>query len=211
MQEIELEKANKSGAYKELKSSETTMTFRRKTTTYHISYSKERFERPIKKAYKFSIHKSYRENGKVKKKQRSLFVIGYYNILDNGPYDYINSDYAEDIAKELGITEEEFWNMVYKKFDQLREKIENEFQQTEEFKTSQEHERITTIHFAKKAAFEEKCGKYTYDYCYDVFGVLRNEEYLKRVELGYNQQQEYYSSYQESKFSNYNEEEKKIF
>ena len=35
--------------------------------SYEYRNSAERFERPIRKSYRISIHESYRENGKVKK------------------------------------------------------------------------------------------------------------------------------------------------
>ena len=53
----------------------------------HIHYAYRmtggRFERPIRKAYKVSIHKSYREDGKVKKKQWVIGTMEYYNIATN--------------------------------------------------------------------------------------------------------------------------------
>ncbi|WP_066714958.1 hypothetical protein [Clostridium sp. Marseille-P299] len=49
--------------------------------SYHYSYNNY-FERNIKTAYKISIHHSYRENGKVKKKQFILITVGYYDIAD---------------------------------------------------------------------------------------------------------------------------------
>ena len=36
-------------------------------TKYSYHYASERFERPIRKSYRISVHESYRENGKVKK------------------------------------------------------------------------------------------------------------------------------------------------
>ena len=52
--------------------------------SYEYRDSAERFERPIRKSYRISIHESYRENGKVKKKQTVICTVGYYDIVDWG-------------------------------------------------------------------------------------------------------------------------------
>jgi hypothetical protein len=80
IQKIVNKKPVQSGYSKELLVDWTTMTYQGKTETkYSYRYSDERFERPIKDAYKISIHKSYRENGKVKKKQWVICTMSYYN------------------------------------------------------------------------------------------------------------------------------------
>ena len=53
-------------------------------TKYSYHYASERFERPIRKSYRISVHESYRENGKVKKKQTVICTVGYYDIVDWG-------------------------------------------------------------------------------------------------------------------------------
>jgi hypothetical protein len=208
IQEIENKKYNEYGAYKKLEVDSTTCTttcngVTETTTTYSYKYTGGRFKRPVRKAYKISIHKSYRKGGKVKKKQWVLCTMSYYAILDSCPYDYIYGGRVKDLIEEMKITEDEFWNMVYKKFNPLCESIEKEFQQTEEYKTNQKHEEIITVYAAKKAKFEEKYGQNTYDYCYDVFGVLRNEEMLNDIKAQYEARQEYNRSYYENSKSNY--------
>ena len=84
IQEVELKKKNVYGSYKELKVYTTEHIINNiKTTWYRYCYGGEKFERPIRKAYKVSIHKSYREDGKVKKKQWVIGTMDYYSIATN--------------------------------------------------------------------------------------------------------------------------------
>lgn len=93
--------------------------------------------------------------------------------------------------------------MVYKKFDPIIAAVENEFKITEEYKVKKKHEKILKKYINAKTKFEKKYEDRTYDYCYDVFGVLRNKEYLKELQDNYRAQQQYYSSYYENFKSNY--------
>lgn len=197
-------------------------------TVYAYRYSSERFQRPIKKAYKISIHKSYREDGKVKKKQYSITTMGYYDI-----YEYSLGDFAsrkiEDLARELGVTEEYIYKLIYKKLDPLYEQIREEYEQTEEYKTSQKHSKIIRKYNEAKRKFEQKYNSMKFDRCYDVFLNLRNKDFLDQIKTEYKQQQQAYenyrsyysnnysnynynnsSSYQVNSKSNYNNEDKKI-
>lgn len=100
---------------------------------YSYRYSGDRFIRPIKKAYRISIHKSYRENGKIKKTQKVICTMKYYDIIACSSY---IGDYCigiEDKVKGLGITLVELEDMVYKKLDPIIEKIRKEFEATEEY------------------------------------------------------------------------------
>ncbi|MDT8715550.1 hypothetical protein IAI10_02605 [Clostridium sp. 19966] len=196
IQEIETKKANPFGGLKKLEAYQTIWSDgNNEYKKWCYRYTGGRFQRPIKKAYKISIHKSYREHGRVKKKQWPLCSIGYYDVLVFDIYEHIRTDRVEEIIKDLEISEEEFWDIVYEKYNPLRERIEKEFQQTEEFKVKEEHDRITTIYAASKADFEGKYGRDTYDYCYDVFGVLRNVEYLKKLQDEYEANQRFYEKY----------------
>ncbi|WP_379700556.1 hypothetical protein [Mediterraneibacter gnavus] len=83
---------------------------------YWHHYSGERFERDIKKAYRITIHESYRENGKVKKKQFGICTVDYYDLATDWfcLYDWGNSK-IETTAKELNCSEEELYTLIEKK------------------------------------------------------------------------------------------------
>ena len=109
----------------------------------------EIFERPIKKAYKISIHDSYRENGKVKKKQWSICTISYYEIAEGWTWigDFIG---LKNKVNDIGITEEKLCEMIYKKLDPLVEQIQEEFYQTAE------HTIKTAHNITNQRVFKEK-------------------------------------------------------
>lgn len=204
IQEIETKKTNPYGAYKELEAYKLDWTINGQPNKYLYHYTGERFERPIRKAYKISIHKSYREDGRVKKKQWSICTMGYYELIEWSLYDFIIESKLQNQLKEMDISEDEFYKLVYKKLDPLIEKVTKEFQQTEEYKISQEHKKIIDKYNRVKEDFESKYGQDTYDYCYDVFGNLRNEEMLNNIKLQYENRKEYERSYYENYESNYN-------
>ncbi|MDQ4680232.1 hypothetical protein, partial [Stenotrophomonas maltophilia group sp. RNC7] len=117
IQEIEYKKQPRASISIKLEVSATTWTTNdeNETIRYWYSYSLEKFERPIKKAYKVSIHKSYREDGKVKKKQWVICTMGYYDLLDSWPRDFIVSSKLEEKLNEMELTEEQLWDLVYLK------------------------------------------------------------------------------------------------
>jgi hypothetical protein len=170
--------------------------------SYGYSYS-GKFERPVKTAYKISIHKSYRKDGKVKKKQWVICTIGYYTMLECWLGDCVVKNELNIKLKDMDITEEELWDRVYEKFQPILDEVTKEYEATEEYKTKVKHMAILKKYREAKEMFEAKYGKNTYEYCYDIFGVLRNEKYLKELEASYKTQQEYKSSYYESSKSNY--------
>lgn len=106
--------------------------------------------------------------------------------------------------EEIGITEGQLWDMVNEKLAPIEAKILEEFQTSEEYKVKIEHDQILKDHLANKEEFEAIYGRDTYDYCYDIFGELRNPDYLERLKVDRQQQEEYKErSYQYSKESNY--------
>lgn len=205
IQKIENKKPNMCGEYKKLESYASEFTIGDKPCCYFYRYTGGRFERPIKTAYRISIHKSYRKDGKVKKKQWVICTIGYYDIVSG--FTWIGDHYFENQFKEklqdIGITEDELCNMVYEKFNPIIAAVEAEFKQTEEYKVKQEHEKILEAYREAKTEFEKRYGKDTYDYCYDVFGTLRNEEYLNQLKAGWDNKQQHESSYYDNFQSNY--------
>lgn len=216
IQEVELKKENTYGEYKELEA-------------YYTSAG-GRFKRPIKKAYKVSIHKSYRENGKVKKKQWVICTMDYYDIAKNTYciLDYTIQSKLEEKLIDMGITEEELLDLVNKKLDPLIAKVQKEYQQTEEYKTHKKHKDIINKYIKAKNEFESIYGKDIYDKCYDVFGTLRDKELLENIKNQYEASKEYersyyensnssnndynsYGSYHNNKSSTYNDEEKERY
>ncbi|MDU4724849.1 hypothetical protein [Clostridium sp.] len=205
IQEVELKKENIYGEYKELEAYYTSWVIDGvEGGIYGYRYAGDRFKRPIKKAYKISIHKSYRENGKVKKKQWVICTMRYYAIASTcGSWigDYCNLDKKCEV---IGITEDELCKLVYEKLDPLVEKIEKEYQQTEEYKTHEKHRKIIDKYLEDKSKFEKIYGSNSYDKCYDVFGTLRNSELLESIKRQYESTKEYQRSYYENFNSNYN-------
>ena len=126
---------------------------------YRFQKSRECFERPIKKAYRISIHKSYREQGKVKKKQVVICTVNYYDIVDGFSWfgDHVRGG-LEAKAKALGLTEAELCEMVEEKLQPIIDRIEAEYKQTKEYAASQEHDRIIAEWGQKREAFAKEYG-----------------------------------------------------
>ena len=213
IQEIELKKVP-AGESKEIVVHETTwITNGEKESIWGWYYSDEHFDRPVRKAYRISIHESYREAGRVKKKQTVICTIGYYSIVDWGGWigDYIKGGLKRK-ADVLGLSEEALSDMVYKKFQPIIDRVETEFQQTEEYKAREEHRHILKEHNQRVAEFKEKydTSESQYNHCYDVFGNLRSPDALKKVKADYKAKRDYERqsqkeshSYYERFFNNY--------
>ena len=154
IQEIETQKVNKNGYSKELCSYSFSI---QGIQYYTYSYSDERFERLIKKAYRISIHHSFRENGKVKKKQFVLCTVNYYDLATDSftIYDWCNEkiNMVSEVLKE---SVDDIYELVQERIEPLTEQIQEEFAKTEEYKTHEEHERITTIYALNKTEFTRK-------------------------------------------------------
>lgn len=211
IQEIQTKKPNKHGYPKELKSDFTESNILGRYAWHY--YSEERFDRPIRKAYRISIHESYRENGKVRKKQFAICTVNYYDLATDSfsLYDWGGSR-IEATADTLQVDENTVYDLIEQKLQPTWDKITGEFQQTEEYRVHQEHERITTIYAAKKVKFNEMYGTSSneYDQCYDVFGHLHNPEKLQEIEAAYNNRRQYEwqskqnsRSYNKNFYSNY--------
>lgn len=202
IQKIENKKPDMGGEYKELEAYASSFTIGDKPCCYFYRHTGGRFERPIKTAYRISIHKSYRKEGKVKKKQWVLCTIGYYALLDSYLYDYADIKITK-LSKETGISTDDIYNMVNEKLNPIIEAVTKEYESTEEYKTKVKHNKIIKEYMEDKTKFENKYGEDTYDYCYDVFGTLRNEEYLNQLKIGWDNKQQYESSYYDNFKNNY--------
>lgn len=179
-------------------------------TSYGYTYSDERFERPIKTAYKISVHdKSYRDDkGKVRKKQFYLTTIKYYDLIEYGWSDCLIHAKVDDIAEEMGIVPEILWREIEEKLDALYEKVNNEFKQTEEYKAKAKYDSIIRKYQIERHKFAEEyeVREQEYDRCYDVFGTLRNPVYLEKIRSEYKTRKSYGErsrSYQQDYHSNY--------
>lgn len=177
---------------------------------YKWNYSDERFERPLKPSYRISIHQSYRENGKVKKKQFIVCTARYYDIAENY-FDIYDSWYEKKIsaiAEELSVEVDEIYKLLDAKIAPLVKKIQDEYRATEEYKAYIKNQKILDEYRHRRAKFAEKyeVDQDEYDKCYDVFGELRNKDYLDKVKREYKQRKEYEEksrSYQKKFYDNY--------
>lgn len=207
IQEVPLKKPDTHGEYKEIAVDSYSFTINgNMIKKYTYTKGGGQYERPVRKAYKISVHESYRENGRVRKRQTSICTIGYYDIIDWGDWigDHCNLDAK---AESLGVTAEELTDMIYGKFQPITDRVMEEYQQTEEYAAKKEHERILNEHRSREEKFNKKYkGLGEYSECYDVFGTLREPERLKQIETQYRFRQEYEEksrSYWEDYWSNY--------
>jgi len=182
IQELPLKRADAYGAHKEMVV-DTNPFNRRGFPQYGYFETGERFERPIKKAYKISIHESKRINGVVTKKQFVVTTVNYYAFATDwfllGEYtDKINS-----IAEQLNVNAADIYDILDKKITPLQQSIRAEFIKTEEYRVTEERKTIIDEYKKQKAAFAEKygCPEAEYDFCFTVFGNLMNESHLKKI------------------------------
>jgi len=145
-------------------------------------YSKERYERPHLEAYKITLHQSYREGGKVRKRQYAVCTMSYYEICETWWGDCIVGG-EKALAEKLGMDAAEVYEIIEAKLEPLRERLTAEFHQSAEYAAKQEHERIIADYQTAKFKFLRKydVDGDEYNRCYDVFGVLRNKVYLEKI------------------------------
>lgn len=217
VQEIQNKKQNNLGAYKEIEVYSFNVMGK---DVYSYRFVGERCERTNKTAYKVTVRESHRVEGKVKAKVWTLGTFTYYSMCEYGYYEDIERP-IQRIADETGKSFDEIYSIVEKKLDPIFKRIRSEYEQSEEYKVNQKNIAITQKYVADKAQFERVYGRNTYDYCYDVFGTLRNTQYLEILKMcrryhegnqsNYNssEYQKNLSSYQSNLYSNYNEEERK--
>lgn len=211
IQEINNKKQDKNGYSKELISycNESTLNGRTYSHWYYY-YSDDCFERPVKKVYKISIHHSYRENGKVKKKQFVICTAHYYELATDvfSLFDYGESK-IEQVAEKLEVAQDQIYDLIESKLNPLQEEIKRQFSQTEEYQVHKEHREIIDTYKKRKAEFVKQYeldDSSQYDYCYDVFGVLHDPEKLEEIQRQYYARKEYEKNsrrYYEDFFNNY--------
>lgn len=193
VQELTTKKENKNGYPKRLEAYPETQKLIGGNTliTWKYRFSEERFERPVKKTYKFTIHESYRQDGKVKVRQAVIGTFSYYSFIRNS-FDYLKvSKKIKHIAEKFNISFDDLYIIFINKYEEVQKKILEEYEQTEEYKTHEYHESIIAKYGRKKYVFDEKYRGLkewwidTYAICYDVFGTLKNPEELERLQHAY--------------------------
>lgn len=206
IQEVRRKKPAPYGEYREIEAyqNEWRIAGDERPCTWSWRYTGGRFERPHLEAYKISIHHSYRENGVIKKHQYPIRTMSYYDVTEYSLYDCADSS-IQATAEKLGIDPAEVYEIIEAKLEPLRERLEAEFHQSAEYIAHQEHRRVLDAHSAARAAFSKRYGVDgdEYDRCYDVFGVLRNKEYLAQIKARHKTQKESERRYQESWRSTY--------
>ena len=210
VQEVALKKTDIYGYPKRLESKYLQISYNGEDVGhYYYEYSLERFQRPIKKSYRISVHHSYRDNGNIKKIQIVLCTVNYYDFATDffSVYEYCDRK-IQAVSDALGKSVDEVYALVENKLEPIIEKIQEEFSKTEEFKTHQEHETIITAYTARKINFanEYNVDKNEYDRCYDVFGELKNPKYLEKIKRECEQRKQYeqeFRSYYEQHYNNY--------
>lgn len=203
VQEIQRKKPNQYGGYRELEAYSPYEI--RGRPKYSYRHTGGRFERPIRTAYKISIHESKRAGGVVIKKQYAVTTVGYYDLAESWIGDCVISKKLEAIAASLNTTTDELWTVINAKVDPLQERIKAEFEATPEYETRVKHEKILSKYNAKKAAFAKGWGvdADTYDYCYNIFGEVVNQAYVDQIMAAGRQREQAYSSYRKTASSNY--------
>lgn len=196
---------------------------------YTYRKSSECFDRPIKKAYKISIHESYRDNGVVKKRQWHIDTLEHYMLIEYGFELPTYKNGMEKKVQEMGVTEGELYEIIYNKLDPLIDRITTEYHKTDEYKAVLDQRKIIELHNRNENEFKEKYNSDEYDLCYDIFGELRNKDELYRIKREFEKRKEYQrnsykkayenfkdnynyssSSYKINDSSNFNDNEKKL-
>lgn len=210
VQVLYLKKPNTSGDFRDYEVSSTTIcnldgSPAKTYYSYYPTSGSERFDRPHREAFRISIHESYREGGKVKKKQCAVGTVGYYQLVEWGLYDYIDAG----INRAVEVFDADYdtlYDLVAAKMQPVIDRITREWHKSEEYKARRQREKVKKAYQRAKAAFGKKydIDPREYDACYDIFGTLRDESYLKQIERQYEQKQEAYRSYQKTYRDNYN-------
>lgn len=183
IQQVMKKKPNPYGEYREIRAYQNQWRLDdSKPFTWAYERTGGRFERPHLEAYKITIHHSYREGCKVKKQQYAVCTMSYYDICETWWGDCVCGG-ENAIADKLGIAPAELYEIIETKLEPLRKRLEAEFHQSPEYIAKMEHERIIADHLTAQNKF---CSKYEvdkdeYNRCFDVFGVLRNKEYLEQI------------------------------
>jgi len=181
IQERQRKKPNLNGHHRDLEVYSTTINGG--MPMYAYRYSTERFERPIKTAYKISIHESKRVEGVVTKKQRVVTTVDYYRLAEWGIRECVKAEKIASIATSFGVSVDYLWQVIATKADPLEYSIRREYGQSIECQTRVKHLFILTEYHSKKERFARRydVSDDAYDYCYNVFGEVMNQAYIDEI------------------------------
>ena len=145
-------------------------------TTYTYRMSSERFERENHTAYRIII---VEDDGK----EYAVATVSYYDFVDYNIEDCIGDRMIDQIAREMGIDSEQVWKMVDEKLEPLQQKIKLEFEQSEEYLENKKNQKIIEDYKKAKKKFSMELGvdQTNYDRIYNVFGELKDAEYLNKI------------------------------
>lgn len=210
VQKIQRKKPEKGVEYREYAVDSFTIRFpdgtEIKRYTYGPKYESGKFERPIREAYKISIHESRRENGKVVKRQCVLGTLGFYDLVQWGLCDYIDSGISRAVDV-FGVDYETLYNLAESKMKPIIDKAKRQYHRSEEYKSRRQREKLQKNYQKRKKQFAAQycIDADEYDSVYDIHGNLMDEDRLNQIVRQYEQQQEARKRrYQEYSYSNYN-------
>jgi hypothetical protein len=182
IQELQLRKFNPYGAYKQLVVDTNPFNWGIHPQ-YGYQKTGDRYERPIRTAYKISVHENKRIGGMVTKKQFVVTTTDYYTFATGWfaleEYNDKISDIAEKLQVDIGI----IYHTIEAKTIPLEERIKAEFALTDEYRIVLEQNKIIDAYKEEKAAFARKymCDDRLYNFCFNVFGELMNPGYHKKI------------------------------
>lgn len=177
IEEIELPEVTSKGAPKKIIVDEFEWTNHGehgKTYTYRMSA--DRFERTNHKAYRILI---VEDDGT----KYVVSTVSYYDFIDYNIEDCIGDRLIDKIAKETGKESEEIWQMIDEKLGPLQERIKLEFGETEEYLENKKNQQIIEAYKKAKKKFSMELGvdQTKYDHVYNVFGELKDADYLNKI------------------------------
>ncbi len=180
--------------------------------SHHYGYypvcSAGRFERPHREAFRVSVHFSYRQDGKPKKRQYSLCTVSWYDFATGcfTLYDWAGSR-IERVAEAESVDIDHIYDIVEKKISPLKKEIQKQFHKSEECKAEKAREKLLKYYQKRKKEFAKQYGQpeTVYDNVYDVFGALRDADYLARLQRERQQQEQAWQREQERSWSSYSE------
>ena len=156
-----------------------TSQYENEPIRYGFSISTEKVERPPQSNYEIFIHYTLSEGKKNLKRQIKIAVVNYYDFAKGRDWDeFLDKKEFERILFETKTSAEKLKNMVNLKVAPLKKEILTDWFAIEEVQKEKKLKETLLLHEENKKHFESLWGLGTYDYIYDVYGNLKNEELL---------------------------------